>query len=166
MALQMFLARSVEEDGKRGRKGGASIGRNGGLMCDVGGCRTLIKTQDYLDVFARFKQKENIEAVERMLTSKTELELFERSQLGKITFFLSLRGGRTCANEADVLCLNRESMLRKRRGSKDADTESGEQDQRCGFAGTSRRYYEIEELRGVMIWWCVWVRNFGFYRAV
>lgn len=45
-------------------------------------CRTLIKTQDYLDVFARFKQKENIEAVERMLTSKTELELFERSQLG------------------------------------------------------------------------------------
>lgn len=52
-------------------------------MCDVGGCRTLIKTQDYLDVFARFKQKENIEAVERMLTSKTELELFERSQLGK-----------------------------------------------------------------------------------
>jgi len=42
----------------------------------------LIKTQDYLDVFARFKQKENIEAVERMLTSHTELELFERSQLG------------------------------------------------------------------------------------
>ncbi|MCJ1468361.1 RNA polymerase B [Pseudocyphellaria aurata] len=45
---------------------------------------TLIKTQDYLDVFARFKQKENIEAVERMLTSKTELELFERSQLGNL----------------------------------------------------------------------------------
>ena len=49
------------------------------------GChRTLIKTQDYLDVFARFKQKENIEAVERMLTSHTELELFERSQLGTV----------------------------------------------------------------------------------
>lgn len=47
-------------------------------------CRTLIKTQDYLDVFARFKQKENIEAVERMLTSHTELELFERSQLGSL----------------------------------------------------------------------------------
>ena len=43
---------------------------------------TLIKTQDYLDVFARFKQKENIEAVERMLASRVELELFERSQLG------------------------------------------------------------------------------------
>lgn len=44
---------------------------------------TLIKTQDYLDVFARFKQKENIEAVERMLASRLELELFERSQLGR-----------------------------------------------------------------------------------
>lgn len=44
---------------------------------------TLIKTQDYLEVFARFKQKENIEAVERMLASRTELELFERSQLGE-----------------------------------------------------------------------------------
>lgn len=44
--------------------------------------RTLIKTQDYLDVFARFKLKNNIEAVERLLTSHTELELFERSQLG------------------------------------------------------------------------------------
>ena len=51
-----------------------------GLICWFP--RTLIKTQDYLDIFARFKQKENIEAVERMLTSHTELELFERSQLG------------------------------------------------------------------------------------
>lgn len=59
-------------------------------MCDMGGCRTLIKTQDYLDVFARFKQKENIEAVERMLTSKTELELFERSQLGNCYILPSL----------------------------------------------------------------------------
>lgn len=45
---------------------------------------TLVKTQDYLDVFARFKQKENIEAVERMLSAKQELELFERSQLGSL----------------------------------------------------------------------------------
>ena len=44
--------------------------------------RTLIKTQDYLDVFARFKQKENIEAVERTLATRQELELFERAQLG------------------------------------------------------------------------------------
>lgn len=54
--------------------------------------RTLIKTQDYLDVFARFKQKENIEAVERMLTSKTELELFERSQLGMLISHCILDG--------------------------------------------------------------------------
>ncbi|EEP76546.1 DNA-directed RNA polymerase II 16 kDa polypeptide [Uncinocarpus reesii 1704] len=43
---------------------------------------TLIKTQDYLEVFARFKEKENIEAVERLLSAHTELEFFERSQLG------------------------------------------------------------------------------------
>jgi len=45
---------------------------------------TLVKTLDYLDVFARFKQKENIEAVERMLVGHDELELFERSQLGSL----------------------------------------------------------------------------------
>lgn len=43
----------------------------------------LVKTQDYLDVFARFKQKENIEAVERLLISRAEFESFERSQLGQ-----------------------------------------------------------------------------------
>jgi len=48
---------------------------------------TLVKTQDYLDVFARFKQKENIEAVERLLASRAEFEPFERSQLGE--FFAS-----------------------------------------------------------------------------
>ena len=41
-----------------------------------------MKTQDYLDVFARFKGKENVEAVERILVSHTEMEQFERSQLG------------------------------------------------------------------------------------
>ncbi|KAI5310756.1 RNA polymerase B, partial [Ascosphaera atra] len=44
----------------------------------------LIKTQDYLEVFARFKEKENIEAVERLLSAHPELELFERSQLGSL----------------------------------------------------------------------------------
>ncbi|EFE29478.1 uncharacterized protein ARB_03624 [Trichophyton benhamiae CBS 112371] len=46
--------------------------------------RTLVKTQDYLEVFARFKEKENIEAVERLLSAHTELEFFERSQLGSL----------------------------------------------------------------------------------
>jgi hypothetical protein len=45
--------------------------------------RMLRSTQDYLDVFARFKQKENIEAVERLLSTQTYLESFERSQLGE-----------------------------------------------------------------------------------
>ncbi|KAI9888644.1 MAG: tRNA(m(1)G37)methyltransferase [Vezdaea aestivalis] len=51
---------------------------------DVKETEILAKTQDYLDVFARFKQKENIEAVERILSSQTELEMFERSQLGSL----------------------------------------------------------------------------------
>lgn len=42
----------------------------------------LVKMQDYLDEFARFKQKENIEAVERLLNGRGELESFERSQIG------------------------------------------------------------------------------------
>lgn len=45
--------------------------------------RNLTKTLDYLDVFARFKDEENIKAVERLLNSHTELEMFERSQLGE-----------------------------------------------------------------------------------
>lgn len=44
--------------------------------------RVYTKTIDYLDIFARFKGKENIEAVERLLGSKAELENFEKSQLG------------------------------------------------------------------------------------
>lgn len=43
---------------------------------------TLVKTMDYLDMFARFKQNENITAVERLLAGRAELEPFERSQLG------------------------------------------------------------------------------------
>lgn len=48
--------------------------------------RNLTKTLDYLDVFARFKDEENIKAVERLLNSHTELEMFERSQLGEFPF--------------------------------------------------------------------------------
>ena len=46
--------------------------------------RNLSKTMDYLEVFARFKDEENIKAVERLLNSHTELEMFERSQLGML----------------------------------------------------------------------------------
>ncbi|KAL4775142.1 hypothetical protein BDW60DRAFT_214504 [Aspergillus nidulans var. acristatus] len=44
----------------------------------------LIKTLEYLSLFARFKDEENIKAVERLLNSHTELEMFERSQLGSL----------------------------------------------------------------------------------
>ncbi|OKL58318.1 hypothetical protein UA08_06725 [Talaromyces atroroseus] len=58
---------------KREREyGGLTLGRN------------LTKTLDYLEVFSRFKDEENIKAVERLLNSHTELEMFERSQLGSL----------------------------------------------------------------------------------
>lgn len=45
----------------------------------------LIKTSEYLDHFARFKRKENVEAVERLLSAHKELAKFERAQLGMRT---------------------------------------------------------------------------------
>jgi DNA-directed RNA polymerase II subunit RPB4 len=42
----------------------------------------LNKTLDYLDAFARFKQKENVEAVERLLSAHKELTKFERAHIG------------------------------------------------------------------------------------
>ncbi|KAI8959937.1 HRDC-like protein [Daldinia sp. FL1419] len=44
----------------------------------------LTKTIDYLDTFARFKKKENVEAVERLLSSHKEFHKFERAQLGSL----------------------------------------------------------------------------------
>ena len=44
----------------------------------------LLKTQEYLEHFARFKRKENVEAVERLLSAHKELAKFERAQLGTI----------------------------------------------------------------------------------
>ncbi len=43
----------------------------------------LNTTLGYLDHFARFTQKENVEAVERLLSAHKDLEKFERAQLGK-----------------------------------------------------------------------------------
>jgi DNA-directed RNA polymerase II subunit RPB4 len=47
----------------------------------------LVKTLDYLDSFARFKQKENVEAVERLLSAQKELTKYERAQIGGCPFF-------------------------------------------------------------------------------
>lgn len=46
--------------------------------------RVLNKTQEYLDVFSRFKQRESIQAVERILSQQTNLAAFEKSQLGTL----------------------------------------------------------------------------------
>ncbi|KAI1180507.1 HRDC-like protein [Nemania sp. FL0916] len=43
----------------------------------------LSKTIDYLDAFSRFKKKENVEAVERLLSSHREFHKFERAQLAE-----------------------------------------------------------------------------------
>ncbi|KAK4648752.1 hypothetical protein QC762_114130 [Podospora pseudocomata] len=44
----------------------------------------LNQTLDYLDAFARFKAKENVEAVERLLSTHKELSKFERAQIGSL----------------------------------------------------------------------------------
>jgi DNA-directed RNA polymerase II subunit RPB4 len=51
----------------------------------------LMKTTDYLDNFARFKRKENVEAVERLLSAHKELAKYERAQLGMSKSFSSTR---------------------------------------------------------------------------
>jgi len=61
------------------RKGANSSSNNARAVQET---ETLVKTMDYLDMFARFKQNENITAVERLLAGRAELEPFERSQLG------------------------------------------------------------------------------------
>ncbi|KAF4974179.1 hypothetical protein FZEAL_8884 [Fusarium zealandicum] len=44
----------------------------------------LHDTLNYLDNFARFTQKENVEAVERLLSAHKSLAKFERAQLGSL----------------------------------------------------------------------------------
>jgi len=51
---------------------------------NVNDTEMLIKTTNYLDRFARIKQKEKVEAVERQLSAHQELAKFERAQLGSL----------------------------------------------------------------------------------
>ncbi|KAK0392443.1 hypothetical protein NLU13_1938 [Sarocladium strictum] len=51
---------------------------------DVNGTEVLTSTLTYLDHFARFRQKENVEAVERLLSTHKNMEKFERAQLGSL----------------------------------------------------------------------------------
>ena len=54
--------------------------------------RMLNQTLNYLDHFSRFTQKENVEAVERLLSAHKDLAKFERAQLGERTFAPSWGG--------------------------------------------------------------------------
>ncbi|KAJ2904147.1 hypothetical protein MKZ38_008768 [Zalerion maritima] len=51
---------------------------------NVNDTEMLTKTLEYLDAFARFKEKESVEAVERLLSSHKSLQKFERAQLGSL----------------------------------------------------------------------------------
>lgn len=51
----------------------------------------LNQTLNYLDHFARFTQKENVEAVERLLSAHKDLAKFERAQLGSSPPILAIR---------------------------------------------------------------------------
>jgi DNA-directed RNA polymerase II subunit RPB4 len=76
-------------------------------MTRTDAARNLTKTLDYLEVFARFKDEENIKAVERLLNAHTDLESFERSQLGEfycVCFWFVLvanRVGSLCCDNAE-----------------------------------------------------------------
>ena len=61
----------------------AVVARRRAIKQKVSDSETLLKTQEYLELFARFKQQEHVTAVEQLLASRTDLEGFERSQLGK-----------------------------------------------------------------------------------
>ncbi|KAL7269392.1 hypothetical protein RUND412_007949 [Rhizina undulata] len=44
----------------------------------------VTKTMSYLEIFSRFKQRESVQAVERILAQQTDLVAFEKSQLGTL----------------------------------------------------------------------------------
>ncbi|KAF5690265.1 DNA-directed RNA polymerase II subunit RPB4 [Fusarium denticulatum] len=51
---------------------------------NINNTEMLNSTLTYLDNFARFTQKENVEAVERLLSAHKNLAKFERAQLGSL----------------------------------------------------------------------------------
>lgn len=51
----------------------------------------LTKTTEYLEQFAKFKEQERVQAVERLLFPLSQLESFERSQLGTYVSSLPCR---------------------------------------------------------------------------
>jgi DNA-directed RNA polymerase II subunit RPB4 len=98
----------------------------------------LNKTLEYLDAFARFKQKENVEAVERLLSAHKELTKFERAQIGRFLFAGSV--GRSVGGRGLMFCwvvCCRVTVLRQRGRVQDADPVADGQDWRRGPAGAA-----------------------------
>lgn len=61
----------------------------------------LTQTLNYLDAFSRFRQKENVEAVERLLSAHKQLAKFERAQIG--TQYIASRSSRERAQTNTML---------------------------------------------------------------
>lgn len=107
-------------------------------MADRRRNRVFQKTAEYLDHFARFKRKENVEAVERLLSAHKELAKFERAQLGMLLLYtISFFPGYSCRNRLwegeqhfmeSWLKGSRVTMLRHRRGSKNPYSQFARQD--------------------------------------
>lgn len=60
----------------------AVVGRRKANKAQVADSETLVKTQEYLELFARFKEEDSVHAVANLLTARRELDSFEKSQLG------------------------------------------------------------------------------------
>lgn len=88
----------------------------------------LNQTLNYLDHFSRFTQKENVEAVERLLSAHKDLAKFERAQLGMETHVFNGQTLEACLKWC-ILTRDRGThrlfVLRKRRRSQDAHSVLG-----------------------------------------
>ncbi|ROT36995.1 RNA polymerase Rpb4 [Sodiomyces alkalinus F11] len=62
----------------------ALVAKRRGDRKNVNETEMLTQTLNYLDAFSRFRQKENVEAVERLLSAHKQLAKFERAQLGSL----------------------------------------------------------------------------------
>ena len=98
----------------------------------------LTKTIDYLDAFSRFKKKENVEAVERLLTSRGEFKKFERAQLGMCAFQLShLRYSTSRRQQTNTTRRSRKSGRTSYQGER-STRQKGENDVGCVTDATAQ----------------------------
>lgn len=94
-SLNLSEARTIINAVTARRRGIQTGGNAPGQQTNGGGERTggtdsetLVKVQEYLEMFARYKEQEHVQALEQLLDHCEGLDKFERSQLG--TFVQSL----------------------------------------------------------------------------